>query len=176
MIRQANSIARRAFSFVTQYKLHVSSLCIFGFLGLASVALEVSSEYDIPNSMENWELPQTPSMNLTSSLEAILANPLFGGEPFLSSDLISEAEEDLGKEELIDWHLVGIVFEGLSRTALIEIQEAGRIEAILLGDFLPGGETLEEIGENWIVVKQNENRVKISLFTDLDDTQPEVGE
>jgi len=176
MIRQANSIAQRTFSFFTQYKLHVGILGFFSFLGLTSVALEVSAEYDIPNSLENWYLPQTPSMNLTSSVETILANPLFGGEPVLSSDLASDAEEKIGKEELNDWRLVGIVFEGPARTALIEIQEAGRIEAVRLGDFLPGGEALEEIEENSIVVKQNKNRVKISLFTDIDDEQLEAGE
>ncbi len=139
-------------------------------LGVLIALIAVQTSGDSARQNDNWSLPEDQALVLVSSVEGILAEPLFGGDP-----VVAEPEpEDVATE--IDssgdpWRLLGIVTEGDQRYAVVQNQTLGKLERIVPGDELPGGEHLISVNENSIVYETQEDQTELSLFRDISRTE-----
>jgi len=159
-------------AFLAQYAKHISFAAIFGLLGLLTALFDVNTAPEPSNVMGEWILPNDNPVTLTTSLEDMLASPLFGGKPVLKTppeaDIVGA---ETGESE--KWRLIGILTEGTMKTVLFENHETGEVEEAILGDLLPGGEELKVIDANSIVVMQDNESIQMSLFQGVDETEAE---
>lgn len=176
MMNHGRLLAEVALGFLKRHKIHAGALAVFVILGLASAAFELNSDYAIPNASSNWALPTPLPLQMTSSVEKMLETPLFGGTPVFSRELETVEDDSLEAEEEIKWRLVGIISEGIARSALVEVEKDGKIEDVQLGGLLPGGEVLAEVYENSITVKKDNESQNLALFVDTGSAMTEAEE
>ena len=160
--KQPSSVLR---IILKQYYLHIGAIVFFMAAGLAAAMLESRTSYGSPLRDGEWTIPADRPAVLSSSLNTMLANPLFGGEPVLMEPPPS-AVENISADEGTAWSLVGIVFEGVNRSIVFRDMETGRLHQAQLGDTLPGGEILKTIYANSIEIAEDQNDTLISLFSD----------
>lgn len=150
-----------------RYLIGIVTVSVCGALGVLTATLSGDIEVDSLNRVESWELPKTRDVVLATDVDAMLAQPLFGGEPVIkeepeTADTVSSSDAFTGD----DWRLIGIVTEGLSKHVVIFNDTAGKTEIAKLGQTLPGGEELIAIRENDIEILDTDKRKRLSLFVD----------
>ena len=167
---ESNRYSTSIRAFVTQQYRYLGIVVIAALLGIVVATIGGQAPTESQDREDTWSMPQDLSIAMTSSLETMLANPMFGGEPVV----IAEPEiTETAEEEVIlsDWQLIGIVTEGSQCMILFkEVNKTGLKEGFV-GDVLPGGEELVSISDNTIEIRQNGEVTLVSLFQDLRDLQ-----
>ncbi len=149
-----------------RYKRHIIGLGLCAVFAIAGAALDSGDIQDKVNLNNDWKVPAETPPILASNLETMLAEPLFGGEPIIPEP--PKKVEPLDAPIFEDWHLVGIVTEGERFQIAIMNDTSGKLELVVVGNVLPGGEKLLAISSNEIEI-QHENEIKkISLFRDIE--------
>lgn len=135
-------------------------------LGIAVAMLSASQKQNETNLENSWALPADDVPSLTSDVDTILANPLFGGEPVLAVAPAVAVDPDTPVIE--DWRLIGIITEGGQKKIIIMNDTIGKIQSAQVGDTLPGGEILIGIAENAIEFRTGDSLSSVALFRDIE--------
>lgn len=170
MIHFSERFAKQIFPSAVIYSKHIAAVVAFGVMGVIAALLGGPSADDTRDRTEDWTLPKDNPVVLTSTVQEMLAQPIFGGTPVL--ELNQEDEQDSEDEAPRGtWRLIGILTEGSEQTILLENEETGKIENAKLGDTLPGGEKLSLIKAGSIEVLIGDENIQLSLFQDLEKTE-----
>ena len=151
-------------SLTQRFAVQIVIVITCGILGVLFAVISGQSANDIPNRTDTWALPQSTPFSLSSSIEDILINPIFGGTPVV---IATEEEVEVVEKEVGSWTLIGIIAEGKTRTILYKDGESGRLIEARTGDQLPSGEQIVSIKENSIELVLENEQIRISLFQDL---------
>lgn len=165
MVKIQNAYLRRLGRFLLRYRRSVFGVVACAILGILTASLmPMTTPFAVSNTTD-WVLPQIGQRPLPSDIDAILANPLFGGDPFVAQEV--ETEELIVKNEKGDpWRFIGIVMEGNTKHVVILNETSGKTRVAQLGETLPGGEELVAVGANEIEIFHNDESKKLSLFID----------
>ena len=151
---------------VGRYTYHLTSIAMCAVLGIAVATLSANQKLRETNLENKWALPADDIPSLTSDVDTILANPLFGGEPFLTA--ASAAAVDPDATVIEDWRLIGIVSKGGQTKIIIMNDTINKLQNAHVGDTLPGGEILISIAENSIEFRTGDALTGIALFRDIE--------
>ena len=148
-----------------------AAVFISAVLGVAFALLAAQTSGNQTNPNDTWSLPDSQDLSLASSIDTILAEPLFGGEPVLPE--IVETVEDVTEDDVAGdpWRFMGIVTEGAKRYAVIRNETLGKLQHVQPGELLPGGERLVAVKENSITYEDQTSETEISLFRDASRTK-----
>lgn len=135
-------------------------------LGIVVAMLSASQKQNETNLENSWALPADDVPSLTSDVDTILANPLFGGEPVLAAAPAVAVDPDAPVIE--DWRLIGIIAEGGQKKIIIMNDTIGKLQNAQVGDTLPGGEILISIADNAIEFRTGNALSGIALFRDIE--------
>lgn len=149
-----------------RYNRHLIGIAICATLGIAVAMLSANQKESETNLENSWALPADAVPLLTSDINTILANPLFGGEPVLAAR--PEIAVDPDAPVIEDWRLIGIIAEGGEKRIIIMNDTIGKLQSAHLGDILPGGETLTGIEENAIEFRADGALSGVALFRDIE--------
>lgn len=154
------SLQSAARSYVSEQRSYIGIVLFCGLCGLILPTFNSDMNSTTTDHSDLWVLPHSQSVELTSSVANMLANPLFGGEPVVLKT--EEAPEDA--DPVSNWRLIGIVREGANQKILLIEDGETRLKEAILGDRLPGGEKLISISENTIEIESDDGKAQISLF------------
>lgn len=141
-------------------------LMVVAGLGIAAGLATLRGDVDETSFSDNWQLTAPPAVRLASDINTILSEPLFGGEPVVV--VPDRPDESVDAESGGDpWTLMGLVFEGSDRFAVIRNDTTTKLQYVATGNSLPGGETLVEIRANSILYQTPDDILELALFRDV---------
>ena len=157
----ASSFHSSVRTYVAEHRLYIGIVLLSGLFGLLLTIVDNDISPPASDQSSLWALPTySQSVGLTSSVEKMLANPLFGGKPVI----LKEEEDSEDADPVSNWRLIGIVREGTNQTILLIEEGETKLKEAIVGNRLPGGEKLISISENQIEIESDDGKSQISLF------------
>lgn len=135
---------------------HAGALLFFGLLGWLNGYFHANRSVDNPNLRDTWAVPTWSPYRAGPERATLAALDMWDGK---KSQKIVKQEAQPQQT----WQLVGTVRTGKTFTAIIQLGD-GRIRRSSLGDALPNGEKILDVGNGYLQIDVSGNQQEIKLF------------
>ncbi len=141
------------------YFPHLIAVVAAAALGLGVGLVKMSTLPPEVDANDNWPLPQWAPYQPTVSSRDLASLELWG-EDDSEGDFVEEPEP----RDASAWEIVGIVHDGQTRVAIIEYGVDRKLQRLTVGDSLPDGAIIQEIGANDLTALGDNTETVIRLF------------
>ena len=150
---------KRLEQFLKPYFPHIVIAFAAIFFGCGVGYMKVSTRPPEVDVADSWKLPKwAPPQPSISSQELVLLE-LWGEDGRVRSEMESESKDSS------PWRLIGIVQDGETRIAIIEMAQSVALLRLSVGDELPNGAEITKIETGELTISDNGKELAIQLFT-----------
>lgn len=130
---------------------------------LLALPAQLPSARALKQAEDHWAMPQPISVGADEALSVINQRRLWGSAPGGPGAAGKPAAEEKPLTPP-DWRIVGVFVEGQQRGVLVATEGQPLPATLRIGDALPGGAKIVDIGNERICLLLNGRRVSLSTY------------
>lgn len=142
------------------YLPHVGAAVAAIMLGCGVGYMKVSTRPPEVDIADNWTLPRWSPHQPSVSPKELARLELWGPDNRARADA-----ESVDARDVPPWRFIGVIQDGPSRLAVIELTHEGGLQRLNAGEKLPDGAEILAIGAGDLTISENGTESTITLFS-----------